>query len=84
MSHFQTCGHLNRDAGGLLNRKAPFSLDIIFQGDPFHQFHDNIVNPTLVPYVVDIDNVWMGKSCRRLRFFFEFFDETSVLPEFFL
>ena len=69
MGSLDSHADLNCNADSLLIGKARLFFNIFFQGNPFHQFHDNIINAVFLTDIVYIDNIWMHQSCCRLRLY---------------
>ena len=63
---FDTHAHLNGDADCLLIGQPGLPLNIFFQRDAFHQFHDDIVNVVFRPNIVYIDDVGVHEAGSRL------------------
>ena len=83
MGDFQPCRYLDRYAGCFFDGQASFSFYIFFQGDAFHQFHDDIVDPVFIPHIVYIHDIRMRQSRGSLSLFFEFLHKRVVAPELF-
>ena len=82
--HLQTGGHLDSDAGRLLDRQPALFLDIGLQRDAFHQLHDNVVDVHLVAHVVDVHDIRVGQGRGGLRLFLELADKILILRKFVL
>ena len=82
MRRLDAHGNLDRDTDRLFDGQSGFLLDIFFQGNAFHQFHNDIVDTGLFPDIVDIDDIRMHQARRRLRLDPEFGHKIGVLPEF--
>ena len=54
--------HLDGNTYRLFKGQLSLFLDICLKGDSLHIFHNNIMEPLLTSYIIDIDNVWMLKS----------------------
>ena len=52
--------------------KTCFFLDIFFEGDSFHQLHDNIMDAVVLTNIINIYNVGMHQACRSLGLHPEF------------
>ena len=78
MGRFNSLGYLDRNTDGLSGVQTPLFLNIAFQGNSFHQLHDDKVEIPVVHNVVDIYDIGMGQSGRRLGFHFKLADKTGV------
>ena len=79
-----TLCRLQGDTDGLLIGEPALSGDVVLQGDAFHQLHDDIVEFSLVYYVIGRHDIGMGQLCRSLGFVLEFPDEVLILRKFLL
>ena len=53
---------LDGDAGGLAGLSSrPFLSMYVLQGDALHQLHDNVADAVILPDIVHIDDVGMGR-----------------------
>ena len=77
-------GHLNGNAGRLPDGQLALALDIIFEGNALHQFHNDIVDAVLIADIVHIYHVGMGQTGCRLGLCPEFCYEALVPAEFLL
>ena len=84
MRRRNSLGHLNGNADGFLNLQPPFLLNIAFQGNALDQFHDYVMEFSLIDNVVNTDNVRMGQSGCRLSLHLKLADKIAVIAEFFL
>ena len=82
MCSFQSHGHLNGNTCGFLDGKLPFLGNILLKSDSLDQFHNDIINPAIIPYIKYIDNIRMCKTCCCLCFATEFTDKRCILSEF--
>ena len=74
-------GNLDGDAGGLPHGQFTLPCDIILQGNALYQFHDDIVNAIVLPYVIDIYHIGMSQPRGRLRLLAELRDEILIFAE---
>ncbi len=72
---------LNGYADGLLHRKPCFLFNIFFEGNPFHQLHDDIVDAVFLPHIIHIYDIRVRKARRRLSFHSEFRYEICIFAE---
>ncbi len=84
MCRFDSHGNLNGNTDRFLDGQSRLFLNIFFQGDPFHQFHDDIVDAALFPDIINIDDIRMHQTCCGLRFYSELGNKIRVFAEFLL
>ena len=60
-------GYLYRYADSLFCRQADLLLNVMFESDPFHKFHDEVIHPVFFADVIDVYDIRMHQSGRRLR-----------------
>ena len=82
MGRLQSHGNLNRYAGSFFDRQLSFLGNILFQSNSFYQFHHNVINAMILPYVKNIHYIGMCQACRRLGFSLKFPDKISICAEF--
>ena len=74
--------HLDGNADCLLDRKPRLFLNIFLQRNAFHKLHDDIVDTAFFSYIIDIHNIRMHKSGRRLCLYPELRHKISILAKF--
>ncbi len=82
MRRFNSSAYLNGNADGLLKGKLPFFLNIRFQGNPFYIFHHDIMDGILASHVVNIYDIRMFQTCRRLGFRAELGHKIHIIGKF--
>ncbi len=82
MRCFNAHGNLDSDANRFFYGKSCLSFNIFFQGNAFHQLHDNEVDIVFFPYIVNIDDIRMHQSRRRLRFYPELGNKIRIFRKF--
>ena len=75
---FDSLAYLYGDTDGFLHLKTFLFLDILLQGDAFHQLHDNVMEIFRFPYVKYVDNVGMRQTGGRLCFGTKFLYEILI------
>ena len=73
--------HLDGNADGLFEVQPALLFNISLEGNTLHIFHHDIVHAVLAAYIVDIDNVGMLQTRRRLGLRAEFRHKGHVLGE---
>lgn len=68
VSCLNTGTHLNCNTDRFLGRKLSFFMHIFFQSDSFYQLHDHIIESSILPYIIYIDNIRVQKPCCCLCF----------------
>ena len=82
MSCFNAPAYLNGNADSLFKGNLAFFLDICFQGDSFHIFHNNIMDGIFTSHIINIHNIRMFQYRRRLSFCPELCDKVHILGKF--
>ena len=68
MCRLYSHGNLNGNAHRLLDGKSGLLLYIFFEGNSLHKFHDNVVILAFLAHIINIDDIGVHKSRRRLGF----------------
>ena len=83
MRFFNAHTHLDPDADHFFRGKPALFVNVILQRNAFHKLHDNIVKTSVLPYIINIYNIGIEKSCRCLCLGPEFPDKCFIFPKFF-
>ncbi|GBD17044.1 hypothetical protein HRbin26_01957 [bacterium HR26] len=68
------------DVGGVLDSERCLAQDQVLERLPAHVLHDDVVDPVVMAYVVDVDDVRMGEARGRLGLTLEASQEVRVAP----
>ena len=63
----QSTGNLPSNPQGQIHRKRPFALNEGLQRLARNVFHDDVMTVFVFPYIIDTDDIRMGKAGRSLR-----------------
>ena len=76
--------NLNGNTDRFLKLDPAFFLNIGFEGDSLNIFHDDVIDPLIGTYIIDIHNIRMGQAGCCLCLCSEFCKKACIGSKFFL